>query len=377
VKHQKLATNALRRAYDELAATLPDQDHLANLSHFSSSGEGKDAVAGQLTHRHPVESVSWFDAISFCNKLSALERRRPCYVTSGSSVAQFPGNGYRLPTEAEWEYACRAGSTGAYCFSEASELNNNAWCHVNSAGMTHPVGMKLPNGFGAYDMHGNVWEWCWDWYDAKSYEQRSGVGDVVDPFGPAARSLRVRRGGCWLDLDDRCRSACRRHLSPGDRFSYIGFRLAMTIDAAKQKTPLTLPTDRDRAAAEWVLGIGGTITARAGNFKASEELPQQPFRIIGIVLQTNKQVTDAGLEHLKELTKLKVINLNGNPQLSDECLEYLKGLANLERLYIGGTEVSDTGLEHLKGLTNLTYVLLKGTNVTPAGVADLKKALPN
>ncbi|MFV1964665.1 MAG: SUMF1/EgtB/PvdO family nonheme iron enzyme, partial [Pirellulaceae bacterium] len=199
----------------------------ANPSHFSSSGDGKDQVAGQFTHRHPVETVSWFDGVSFCNKLSALQKRRPCYVTSGSSVIRVPGNGYRLPSEAEWEYACRAGTTGA--FYDESELGNYAWYNSNSGSRTHPVGEKLPNGFGVYDMYGNVWESCWDWYDAKYYEQLRGGRDVVDPLGPAAGAGRVFRGGNWLFHAGRCRSANRFNLSPHERGGSLGFRLASVL----------------------------------------------------------------------------------------------------------------------------------------------------
>jgi len=245
-QHRVRLTKPFYLAVHEVTQEQYQQVMGANPSHFSSSGKGKEIVASRLTHRHPVESVSWFDAVSFCNKLSALRKRRPCYVTSGIKVTQISGNGYRLPTEAEWEYACRAGSTGAYGFADESELDNYAWYHVNSAGMTHPVGDKPPNGFGAYDMHGNVWEWCWDWHDAKSYEQINGVGDVVDPLGPVGGSLRVRRGGCWLDRAGRCRSACRRDFAASRRYSYLGFRLVMTIDAAKLKTSLTQLSNPDR-----------------------------------------------------------------------------------------------------------------------------------
>ncbi|MFV1967506.1 MAG: SUMF1/EgtB/PvdO family nonheme iron enzyme [Pirellulaceae bacterium] len=201
----------------------------ANPSHFSSSGGGKETVAGQFTNRHPVENVSWFDAVDFCNKLSTMEKRRPCCLTSGQSVTPVSGNGYRLPSEAEWEYACRAGTTDAYCCAGESELGNYAWYGVNSGGKTHPVGEKLPNGFGLRDMHGNVWEWCWDRYDAKYYEKLDGGGDVLDPFGPSAGSGRVLRGGDWSNRALFCRSAHRGRSSPGYRSINLGFRLASVL----------------------------------------------------------------------------------------------------------------------------------------------------
>ena len=163
-----------------------------NPSCFSAKGGGKDRVAGQDTRRHPVESVSWNDAIAFCNKLSEREGLRP-YYRSGAGE-QSGGDGYRLPTEAEWEYACRAGSTTRYSFGDdAASLGEFAWYDGNSGSKTHPVGQKRPNAFGLYDMHGNVWEWCWDGYEERYYAN----SPADDPLGPSQAAGRVIRGGGW------------------------------------------------------------------------------------------------------------------------------------------------------------------------------------
>ena len=154
----------------------------ANPSHF----KGSDDL--------PVESVSWHDAIAFCNKLSEREGLKPYYQLDAATRSG--GEGYRLPTEAEWEYACRAGSTTRYSFGDdAASLGEYAWFNGNSGGKTHPVGQKRPNAFGLYDMHGNVWEWCWDVYAA--YNANS---PGADPDGPSGASGRVIRGGCWGDF---------------------------------------------------------------------------------------------------------------------------------------------------------------------------------
>jgi formylglycine-generating enzyme required for sulfatase activity len=184
------------------------------------------------TDEHPVVNVSWNDAIAFCNKLSELEGLKPCYQSAGG--AQPGGEGYRLPTEAEWEYACRAGSItrytfgddagslGEYAWDDAGSLGEYAWFDGNSGGMTHPVGQKRANAFGLHDMHGNVWEWCWDWYAADYYRESPGA----DPLGPSQAAFRVLRGGSWYNVPQGSRSALRNRGTPGLRNSNAGFRVA-------------------------------------------------------------------------------------------------------------------------------------------------------
>jgi WD40 repeat protein len=160
----------------------------------------------------PVDNVSWEDANTFCRKLSEAMREK------------WRGFVCRLPTEAEWEYACRAGTNTRYCFGEdAARLGEHAWFTDNAWGMTHPVGRKKPNAWGLYDMHGNVCEWCQDWYDEKYY-----AGSQVDnPAGPTQASSRVSRGGGWGDDARSCRSARRRRSRPARRYFNLGFRVAL------------------------------------------------------------------------------------------------------------------------------------------------------
>ncbi len=151
---------------------------------------------------------SWYEAVEFCRKLSELPAEKSA------------GYVYRLPTGAEWEYACRAGTKAAYSFGDSdAELGENAWYSKNSGRTTHPVGQKKPNGFGLYDIHGNVWEWCQDWY--ADYPS----GSVTDPTGPSSGSGRVSRGGGWSGRSDFCRSVDRLRSTPGDRGSNLGFRV--------------------------------------------------------------------------------------------------------------------------------------------------------
>jgi len=199
-----------------------------NPSHFSANGDGKDRVAGQSTDQFPVENISWLDAIQFSNKLSEKEGKKPFYEIDGRDVRvpDWNGQSYRLPTEAEWEYACRANASTRTRFSfgdNVVELELYGWVDGNSEQRTHPVSQKRPNGFGLYDMHGNVWEWCWDWYREGYYNQ----SPANDPTGPAGASDRVIRGGSSFSDPRYDRSSDRGWIAPGNRDGNIGFRLAL------------------------------------------------------------------------------------------------------------------------------------------------------
>jgi len=182
---------------DEVPDRRPESDEV--FKHLASSS-------------YPVDQVSWEDAVKFCSRLSAL------------SEEEKAGRVYRLPTEAEWEYACRAGSKAAYCFGDGAEsLEEYAWYGDNAQGTTHEVGKKKPNVWGLYDMHGNVWEWCSDRYGEYP------PGAVTDPQGPLEGWFRVRRGGSWRYMDAGCRSAYRFYLMQLVDFSRDGgFRLALS-----------------------------------------------------------------------------------------------------------------------------------------------------
>ena len=153
----------------------------------------------------PVEQVSWNDVQEFIKKLNQKEGT----------------NKYRLPSEAEWEYACRAGSKTRFYFGDSNgSLEQYAWYNSNSSSKTHPVAKKKPNAWGLYDMHGNVWEWCQGWKG--DYPS----GHVTDPDGPSSGSRRVVRGGSWVSPAGYCRSAFRIRVDPGVWDGFLGFRPA-------------------------------------------------------------------------------------------------------------------------------------------------------
>jgi TonB family protein len=162
----------------------------------------------------PVKNVSWEDVQEFIRKLNTKEG----------------GLKYRLPTEAEWEYAARAGTTTVYGFgNDERQLGEYAWYGENSWRTTHPVGQKKPNAWGLYDMYGNVWEWVQDWYGPYT------AGSAVDPAGPASGSTRVRRGGGWGFVAGGYRSADRGNDPPGYRGGFLGLRLLRTIEASSSR----------------------------------------------------------------------------------------------------------------------------------------------
>jgi len=177
----------------------------------------------------PVENVTWYEAVEYCNKLSEKEGLDKCYSGSGNTiVCDWDANGYRLPTEAEWEYAAKAGTTtdfysgdvtNQYCTPIDRNLDTIGWYCGNSNDKTQEVGQKAPNDFGLYDMTGNVWEWCWDWYGSYTNTPET------DPRGPVSGSYRVRRGGSWFDDASFCRSAFRNVNYPTDRIIAVGFRV--------------------------------------------------------------------------------------------------------------------------------------------------------
>ncbi len=172
----------------------------------------------------PVEQVSWYDAVEFCNKLSLKEGLTPCYSGSGTSITcDFTANGYRLPTEAEWEYAARGGNSSRnFTYSGSNDLGAVGWFADNAGSHTHPAGQKLSNELGLYDMSGNVYEWCWDWYDSAYYGKSPGAG----PQGAGSGSYRLLRGGSWIVDDSLCRVSFRDGNSPDNSRNYIGFRVS-------------------------------------------------------------------------------------------------------------------------------------------------------
>ncbi len=176
---------------------------------------------------YPINGITWEEAIAYCNWLNKKEKLQPVYSKQGPNyVCNFKANGYRLPTEAEWEFAAKGGvKSKAYKFSGGNEANEVAWHKAISKNSPHTVGTKLPNELGLYDMSGNVWEWCWDWYNKDYYKIEKGD----NPKGPEMGERKCVRGGSWDSQVNYLRPANRISTQPNKTHEFYGFRVARSI----------------------------------------------------------------------------------------------------------------------------------------------------
>lgn len=173
----------------------------------------------------PVENVTWYDCVYFCNELSCKMNLDECYELNGSEIRMYKDrNGFRLPTEAEWEFAARGGAMSqGYVYSGSNNINEVSWYSDNSNNKTHCVGQKKPNELGLYDMSGNVWEWCWDWYEKYSNNSRH------NPSGARSGLYKIDRGGCYFNLKELCTSMFRYDIPPLNSNKGIGLRLVRSL----------------------------------------------------------------------------------------------------------------------------------------------------
>jgi formylglycine-generating enzyme required for sulfatase activity/flavodoxin len=304
-------------------------------------GENPSTFSGD--ENLPVEGITWFDAIAYCNIRSEAEGLTPVYTVDGRNVSwDRQANGYRLPTEAEWEYACRAGTTTPFntqnsiSAEEANyygnypyQIEDNYFSQDNLETKpgeyrqtTVPVGSFSPNGWGLYDMHGNVREWCWDYYGPYSAESQT------DPTGPASGSLRVNRGGGWNDFAKHLRSAYRASTPPSNASFNLGLRLVLGAAVASEAvTDAANPAERESGSGKSLIvyftwsgntrGIANQILEMTGADIFEIELVTPYSTVYNTVLQQaqrdqNIQARPELANHVEDMAQYDTILL-GHP----------------------------------------------------------------
>ncbi|MGO9115763.1 MAG: SUMF1/EgtB/PvdO family nonheme iron enzyme [Thermoguttaceae bacterium] len=266
--------------------------------------------------KNPVENVSWDDCQQFLDKLNKRQGN--------------PAGKFVLPTEAKWEYACRAGSKTRYCFGDDdSKLGDYAWYLANADGKTHPVGKKKPNAWGLYDMHGNVFEWCADWFEHGYYKE----SPVADPMGAAAGSYRVDCGGCWRNPAGGCRSAMRDYYEPWFRYDFLGLRVSLVpADPSRTKDGAANDQSGNTSAAKLADSVPpatvqpGTTEGDAKNPKSARDYYER-----GLQRQESKQFEEARAD-FKKAGDLDPLSFDAQFTLSSLCAHMKDYRAAIEAL---------------------------------------------
>jgi formylglycine-generating enzyme required for sulfatase activity len=347
-------------------------------------------VAGIDTQKFPVEHVSWNGAAQFCERLSRQQSLTSWYVCSEDTVSLADGIGYRLPTEAEWEFACRAGSTMNFSNGDRDEqLANTGWFRRNSGGRTHTVGELEANAFGLHDMHGNVREWCQDSWQSASYapfETQTASDPCLADFNLPQRVL---RGGNYSSSAQLCRSSHRHANSPTPREHFIGFRTALSIEAVRQllkpsgaqrpqeeiasaPSPL-IDFDVERQIAERLLKFKKWKTYLSNGqteWELTSPLSPDPFHVhdVGCV---EADVTDEEIAVLAGCRGLVKLDARNNPQLTAAGLKSVGSLPRLETLILDETACARESLEFLAN-----YPRLKALTISGVGRDGVFQTLP-
>jgi len=329
----------------------------ANPAHYSRSGPGRDAVADLDFDRLPVEMVDWNDAIEFCAKLSNQEGRNPFYARLGGATSTVDAAGYRLPTEAEWEFACRAGTRTRFWSGDHDEdLQRVGWGLMEQG--IHPVGERPNNPFELSDMHGNVWEWCQDAFEPGYYQQQYESQPAVNPTGPILdASMRILRGGGMGNLPVAFRSACRYPFPVAGRLSNTGFRVALPVAAVHE----TLKRNGDR-------GFSAKLKSPEFQKWMADVAAMSPGEQVATVERKLKEFNPGFKE--KILPTLENGVVSGLMFAADDVADIapLRALGGLHTLSF---RPSAPGKSPLADLSPLTGLLLTDVDLALTRVADL------
>jgi len=333
-QHKVILTQATYLGIHEVTQAEYQKVMGRNPSGFASTGEENDRFAGVDTTQYPVDRVIWIDAIEFCTKLSQLEKLKPFYSRTGDTVTQLDGTGYRLPTEAELEFAGRGGTTTKFGISDKTkDLLRTGWFDDNAGGQTHPVGQMYADSFGLFDVHGNVWEWAQDGSDP-DYHRRFQDEPAINPSVPISiASPRALRGGAWSNRALYCRPAARVVIEPTEPHMDFGFRVLMTVDAVRQRAIADRTIKADKKTGD--LRSGNVARSETGhnNSEASHNAPfdaldpaaipaeerfdWQPKELVAVLGSDRQRLWHSGGVVLSG--DGKVVAIPGQPEYSQLC----------------------------------------------------------
>lgn len=340
-----------------------------NPSENSPTGSNRERVAGLETANFPVEFLSWHDAVQFCNRLNEREQRTNRHLATMPPTLSETGTGYRLPTEAEWEFACRAGTTSRYWTGhEVDSVLKAGWFQVNDGGRTHAVGELLANPFGLFDVHGNAWEWAADGWDESWYQQFAETL-AIDPVCPLTdQPVAMMKAGTWPAFENFCRAASRIPWPCDARNSLQGMRVTLSVEAVREslKGPISSTSDaenldiyfaRNRRAAEKALAIGGEQAHVAveiqkpyewRTLRPGEPLPDAPFVVREWSIKGSVTAASDDLEVLAGLQHVLSLNLATSAPLDAQCIPNIAALSSsLKELVVANNNIRTSDLGKL------------------------------
>jgi outer membrane protein assembly factor BamB/formylglycine-generating enzyme required for sulfatase activity len=334
---------------------------ITQIDFHSVMGGGKTVVMGD-GRKLPATQINWGWCSQFCDKVTQ------------KGVAELPGAQLRLPTEAEWEYACRAGTTTRFWFGDTVTASQAMLRLRGFEFRLMPIDSFTPNPFGLFHVHGNNHEWCHDWHSDDYYA----ISPLEDPVGPAQGESRILRGGGFSNPPFGATSSWRQSYKPDTRSSSIGFRPLLVLPEEmlpKELRAQELPLPLQKLAAKIERDLVGHVIKvdLTGTQVSDADLHSlKGLNALRELLLTRTAISDSGLQHLVGLTRLEKLVLT-QTGVTDAGLEHLHGLKSLKELwFVDQKQITDAGLEHLKGLTRLESLFLSGTQVTGSGLVYLK-----